>query len=341
MKKFTLFILIAILFSSCKTNLITISVQSPAPVTISNSVKQIGIVNRGIPEDKRLNQIHQTIALEGTQMLEEGTSEAIRGLKDALIENGRFESVSVLDSEKLTTSGGGIFPAPLSWEEAETICKKYNLDVLFSLEVFDTELKISPSVIPADVSNPMAVVNAVTQINLTTNVKTGWRIYNPKAKSILDEHPFTRTMNHQANGNPLGAVETIAGRKEYVKKTAYHAGRTYADRIVQHMVPAERFYFIRGGNYDFKIAKRKVRAGDWNGAADLWMKNVSSLRRKTAGRASYNMAIINEINGNVDEAINWAKRSYEQYGIRLALKYIYILNARKERDQLLKIQKTL
>jgi hypothetical protein len=180
----------------------------------------------------------------------------------------------------------------------------------------------------------------VEQITLSTVVKTGWRVYDPQMKRVLDEYPLAHTMSFQVGGNPLMTVENIAGRKEYVKQTANKAGHIYADRILPYWFRANRYYFIRGGNYDFKIAKRMARAGEWDKAAELWKKNLSSPRRKTAGRAAYNMAVINEINGNVDEAINWAQKCYEEYGIRLALQYVHILKGRKAQDNLLEIQKT-
>jgi hypothetical protein len=59
---------------------------------------------------------------------------------------------------------------------------------------------------------------------------------------------------------------------------------------------------------------------------------------KVAGRACYNMAIINEINGQLDDALGWAQKSWEDYKIRIGLRYVRILENRiYDRDKL-KIQ---
>jgi hypothetical protein len=50
------------------------------------------------------------------------------------------------------------------------------------------------------------------------------------------------------------------------------------------------------------------------------------------------MAIINEINGDLDGAIQWAQKAYENYNIRLALQYVNILRNRKAQNDLLKSQ---
>ena len=49
----------------------------------------------------------------------------------------------------------------------------------------------------------------------------------------------------------------------------------------------------------------------------IWQEETkSSPNGKLAGRACYNMAIIAEINGDLDGAIQWAQKSYENYNIR-------------------------
>ena len=44
------------------------------------------------------------------------------------------------------------------------------------------------------------------------------------------------------------------------------------------------------------------------------------------------MAIINEINGNLEDAIRWAQQAYTDYKIKLALEYLNILEGRIARN---------
>lgn len=44
------------------------------------------------------------------------------------------------------------------------------------------------------------------------------------------------------------------------------------------------------------------------------------------------MAIINEINGDLDKAIEWASKSYTDYGDKLALRYLNLLKNRKNKE---------
>lgn len=341
MKKFIPIILLGFIFPACKTNYVHISVMDPAPVTVPNTIRKAGVLNRSIPSDdaKTLNTIHQVLSGETAAMVKEGSAESIRGLKDALMENNRFELVKQLDSTVLKGPGFGIFAAPLSWEQVESICRANNIDALFALEMFDTELKINPIVIPPKTTNPLDVIASVQQqVNMETTVKTGWRIYDPGNRLIVDEYTIFQNMTFTARGvTVVAATGALISRKEAVKQTANKVGHMYADRILPYWTKVTRDYYVKA-NSNFKIAKRKARTGNWNGAAEIWEKETTNSSRKVAGRACYNMAIINEINGNLDKAIEWAQKSYENYNIRLARNYVNMLRNRKYQSDRLKSQ---
>ena len=50
------------------------------------------------------------------------------------------------------------------------------------------------------------------------------------------------------------------------------------------------------------------------------------------------MGVINEINGDVDAALAWAQKAYEDYGIRKSLEYTRILENRLMKREVLKEQ---
>jgi hypothetical protein len=72
-------------------------------------------------------------------------------------------------------------------------------------------------------------------------------------------------------------------------------------------------------------------------ATGLWEKESQS-GREIAGRAHYNMAIISEINGDLETAISWAKKAYADYRIKLGLEYTEILENRVYNEEVLKYQ---
>jgi hypothetical protein len=329
MKKHYLPLFLILILCSCKTNLVYIKVLDPALVTVPGYVKTIGIINRSIPSDasKALNKVHLFNTAEGAEMAAEGSAECIRGLKDALMENTRFAKIVVLDSIHMKCQAIGMFNSPLSWDALDSICNANGLDAVFVLELFDTELKVSaPLVVPR---SGVGIALAALQVSMNTTVRTGWRIYVPKDRFIPDEYTYTNTVTHTGTGNNIGAAtEALIGRKEAVKQAANKAGHGYVCRVTPYWITVTRDYFIKGNAF-FKMAMRKARTGNWDGAAELWEKETHNPRNKIAGRACYNMAIISEINGDLDKAIQWASIAYEEHGTRLALHYINQLKYRK------------
>lgn len=173
------------------------------------------------------------------------------------------------------------------------------------------------------------------QVNMTTLVKTGWRIYDPSSRNILDEYVLSRDLAFR--GSPMAAASAIIGHKEEVVKVGNQAGQAYAYRIMPYSVRVSRFYYVRGSS-NFTVATRMARTGNWDGAAKLWQQETTNASRKVAGRACYNMAIISEINGDLNGAMAWAQKAYENYNNRLALSYVNVLRNRQSNDAVLKEQ---
>ena len=168
--------------------------------------------------------------------------------------------------------------------------------------------------------------------DMQTIVETGWRIYYPASKSILDEYVYEESIQFSGKGiNPLVAASGLIGRKDAVNQVSNKAGRVYAMRILTYQIRVNRDYYVKGTN-NFKIAKRRAQLGKWDEAGELWEKETNNRSGKIAGRACYNMAIINEINGDLDNALRWAQKAYEDYNNKLALNYTRILENRRYKN---------
>lgn len=335
---------LALLSISCSsTNLMTLSVMEPAPVTISPSIRTVGIVSRTKPEDQNrvLDALHRVVSLEGQAIEIEGAQSSIDGLQSQLNWNKRFDRVKFLDQVDLRGFGAGVFPAPLGWDEVAKVCKDNGVDALFVLEVFTTDTKFDYAAKPASLQTPVGEIKTVEhQVNMRTNVQTGWRIYDPVRKAIYDEYSLNRDMNFAAKTvNPLVAAEGMIERKEAVKKVGYMAGQAYASRIQPYWIRVSRDYYVKGTD-NFTQGMRLARAGQWDDAAKGWLQDTRDGSHKIAGRACYNMAIISEINGELDNAISWAQKSYTEHGNKLALTYLRLLRDRKYNQSVLDHQMT-
>jgi hypothetical protein len=341
MKNSITILMSVLILASCKTNELYLNVVEPAPVQIPSSVQNVGIINRYLPTDetKVIDAIDKTLSLEGKNLDKDGAAETVKGLAEELSGNVRFTSVAVIDDIKFKTSSLESFPAPLKWEIVEMICAEKNADALFALERYDTDTKVNYSSQKVDMKTPLGNIPALEHtVDMQTVVQTGWRIYYPSAKSILDEYVYDESIVSTGKGiNPLVAAAGLMGRKDAVNQVSNKAGREYALRILPYQIRVSRDYYVKGTD-NFKIAKRRAQMGKWNEAGELWEKETNNSNGKIAGRACYNMAIINEINGDLNTALGWAQKAYEDYNNKLALDYVRILENRRYKDDIVKAQ---
>jgi hypothetical protein len=341
MKKYFILPVLVLAATSCATQELYLNVTQPAPVTIAPEIKTIGIIDRSDPTDqtKTIDMIDQLLTLEGDELDSIGTLEAIRGVTQELKENDRFNEVKLLTDLKFKASSVGSLPSPLTWEQVEGICLENGTDALFALEMYDTDTHINYSTAKTQVSTILGDIPAIEHIaSMEIIVKTGWRIYSPADRAILDEYIVGETVVFTGRGiNPAVAVSTLGHRESAVKEVSNKAGHIYALRLIPYRLRATRDYFVKGTD-NFEIAKRKAQLGEWDEAAVLWEKETSNHDMKIAGRAHYNMAIINEINGDLETAKTWAQKSYSDYNIKLALDYVRILENRAYNQEVLKYQ---
>ena len=330
-----------LLYSCASTEYVHISVMEPAPVSLPPSMKSIGVVNRSqaIKATKIIDAIDKVFSLEGANLDKDGANATISGLTDELMKNNRFTEVKPLVNLDLKSVGAGIFPSAMDWDAVQKICQENHVDALFALELFDTDSKIGYAANPVSLNTPLGHLPAIgQQANISTQIKTGWRIYDPVGRNILDEYPITRSVSRSAGSiNPALAAYVLTSRKEAVKEVSTRIGQIYADRIIPFWIRVTRDYYVRGSD-NFRMARRKAQTGNWNEAGSLWQQETNNPSGKVAGRACYNMAIISEINGDLDAAIGWAQKGYENYGNRLSLHYVNILKNRKEAMQVVQDQ---
>jgi hypothetical protein len=336
----TLLGIVIVCYSCSSTNLMSLSVTEPAPVSLPPAAKTAVVVNRSRAADdsRTIDAIHRTFSLETKEQQAAGSAASVTGLTDALIRSNRFAAIKTPTNFDLRSFGAGVFPVVMSWDTVQKICDENHADVLFSLELFDADSKVGVNVAGlTNVASGVATLAGGT--NVKTQVKTGWRIYDPASHSVLDQYIICRDLATQG-GSIFATGAAMLTRKEEVIKAGNYAGEDYASRIIPYSIRVSRFYYVRG-NASFHLAKRMAQAGDWDAAGKLWAQNTNSPSRKVAGRACYNMAIISEINGDLNGALTWAQKSYEMYRTPWALSYVNLLRNRQNNDAVLRSQTEL
>ncbi|MEQ3661489.1 MAG: DUF6340 family protein [Flavobacterium sp.] len=339
-----LFILTSILLVSCSaSSTLTLSVNQPSTVYLSKEVKNIGILNRSQPSVNynKFDILDKILTAEEKNLDKNGAEESLKGLEQSLKNNSRFTNVIQIDSLIFKEYGIDRFSPLLKNEDIAKICSKYNIEAIYELSFYDTDAIINYKTVTNQKVNTFGIKIPIIehQVTINTLIKTGWRLYDNINKQVSDQYTTSNNFIVSGNGiNPVKAYETITNRKDEVNRISKNNGLQYGNQLLPYTIRERRLYFVKG-NKNFETAQRKAQTGDWDGAGELWKKETLNRDNKIAGRAYYNMAIICEINGDLDKAIDWASKSYSEFNIKEGLQYVKILKGRINKNKILEAEK--
>ncbi|MFH0895332.1 MAG: DUF6340 family protein [Bacteroidota bacterium] len=326
----SLFILVALLSSCSKYGFVNLKYPNPPAMVLPENIKTIAIVNRSLtPKTEKNNKALEAITsgeIAGSDKI--ASDECLKGVYDRI--NGWGQMTIVIPAKtRLYGTGTRVTPEILDWKLVKNICDSNKADALLVLETFDSN---SDLVAGAVVNTATALItgNQVkpsmpSQIRM--NVLSFWRLYDPVNKKIIDQFQSNSQLVFDAGGAALNVPPPDA-----LPKTAYNAGMLYIERFLPSYYFVHRDMYKRGkggAKQMFKTAFRRAEVANWDGASELWTKLSNDRKRKNAGRACLNMAVACEVKGNIDMALVWAKKAYEDYRDKTARSYVNNLQYRK------------
>lgn len=316
------------LLASCKSST-SLQVMRPADIGLPDHILHFIVADRTRPDEshKNTNVIEGIFTGEGIGIDKEGSKACLESVKASLLQTPRF-TVDIASVTGMKGTGTAKMPPALPWDTVIKICNARNADALVVLESFDSNS------LPYVQPGPNGTVYNRTRVN----VLCSWRIYDPKKRTILDEH--TQTSEYIYDGVIGGLLDLAIQRQrklEMMRNAGAAAGDIYGHRIAPQWIWVSRMYYSKGSP-EMKSATRMVRVNNWDKAGELWRSQLNNPKEKVAGRAHYNMALYAERMGNIDEAISWSEKAYTSYGNKHALRYRDQLYFRKQEIERVKEQ---
>ncbi|HET6558314.1 MAG TPA: DUF6340 family protein, partial [Prolixibacteraceae bacterium] len=105
----------------------------------------------------------------------------------------------------------------------------------------------------------------------------------------------------------------LFSRLPSVKQALINGGIKIALDVDSKISPAwtqeKRGYFVFDRKDD--RGRQLMNENNIEGAKAFWMEKAQSTNKKTKSRAEYNLALASELDGNIDEAIEWGLKSYQ------------------------------
>lgn len=307
----------------------TWQVLRPADINGIDNIERVTILNRTEDPNKGSgrNLMEGILTGETIGADKRGAEDCTMALRECLSRSENYKTVTIIN-KKIQGSGRSYMAAPLSWDSIDSLCKQNNAQALIVLEYFDSNSGISTVAnggpIPASSSGRGNANNTV--------IKTGWRMYVPSSKTIIDEFEMQTWTTYGKNPNGV-IVDNYIRKHNVIKGTGMRAGIEYGFRVSEQWINIAHSYF-KGGNPVMKQASRYSRAGNWQEAARIWENEANnSYSRKIKSRALHNLAVYHARQGNNPDAMSFAQRAMElrRYGNTMQL--MNYLNTRIAQEQ--------
>ncbi|MQY79262.1 MAG: hypothetical protein GH151_08750 [Bacteroidetes bacterium] len=324
---------------SCSTSKIVIDIPRPSDIDIPEKIKKLALVKYRLRDDTTYvtNVIREMISGEGAMVEKVAIDNAMNGFWGKMKEYSRF-TITGLEERLVDHKTESGFPEPLPWQEIKEICEKSNSDALVSLESFRASTSVnysfySKSKKKVEEGQLRTVVYDIREQvvhvgQLLAEVELGWRFYYPAESKILFMKTIQDSTIREVKANSKKEAERkLPGKKNAIEEVSFMAGEQFAQLLNPGYTTVERRYFPKG-NDDFKMAKTYVFQRYWDKAAELWERNLNNPNPRIASAAKYNMAMINEMKGKMENALELAKTAWQLNQNKTIETYIQLLENR-------------
>lgn len=338
-----LFCAAALLLSAC-TSTVHLQALAPAVVRMPDEMQKIATANRIIPatgQDKFHDILEGVFTGEGPGVDHAGAQECVLVLGQALMQNSpRFKvTPAQLQLQGRTRE---FFLAPMAPRYVKDVCRQSQVDGIVVLEAFDSDMAVSHKDevrVVKDKDNVERRVKVV-KVEMLMKVVSGFRTYSAGTGLIVDQAKLEDQFVWHSEGESYRqALRNLPAPEECIRRVAHMSGDKYARRIAPSYFTLTREYYTKAkGDQLMKQAQLRASAEDWQGASALWQQAAKNLNPVVAGRAFYNLAVVSELNGKLDEAVDWAKKSAYTCNNKAAIGYLRNLQFRQQEQQVIQEQ---
>lgn len=324
MKKLLFIVLIAFISVGCKSRF-RITVKEPAVVDLPNDARSFGIINavneENSPEQKIAGAVLGTAQINGNV---EAAERAVAGALRALDQSNSLTGTKVPQIEGVYNADGSV-----NWSMLDSIAEKEGFDGFIELSKMETQSPVGGTVL----------ANASGQNNMRLDGSMYINTYIIKDHVAIEQYKVFHRYNIPTSGSTsvINILNDSKRKTEYFKALGFQLGYKAASLLYPNWKWVNRTYFNKGSRI-LKRAKPMIREGNWDIAEEQLEMGLNAKSDRVRGRVLYNLALVNEGQGELDKAIEYAKESALACGNKLANEYLNTLKDRKRQMMILEQQ---
>jgi tetratricopeptide (TPR) repeat protein len=317
----TLFIGSLFFITSCKTSF-RISVKEPAVIAISDSIEQFGVVNNVTKMNSPEEVAGSLLGGNAPNANITAAERAVDGIFRALDRSDKLHGIT-FETNQFKSSDGQI-----NWAYIDSAAKANGLDGFIEIAELRTVSPVGGSVMANMEGKSRTYIDGTAYVN-----------YYIANEHISHERMVVRYRHNirLSEGNTVfDILNDVKKKQEQYRALGFELGYKAGKLIYPNWVWANRKYYNKGSK-ELKRAKPMIHKGNWDIAEKQLEYGLDNHKEKVRGRICYNLALVNEGQGEIDKAIEYAERAALEYGDKMANDYLVILRERKRQLEQIKL----
>lgn len=330
-----LIFLIGLVAVSCKSYYTTLTIETPKPAKeeLPSDIQSLTLMNRSMSNQfllHREDSLQLYFYRNGYQLskivLDSLASDTtIRALAELMFESGRYDVVVPAERNLNRDLSYELLPDTLSTIQVNQICHQYNTDALLVMERFST--KVMSDFSQEKYFDQSTGSSYSFYASLDVKYNAFFRIYKPGTNTLVKEIELIDTIYWESADY---SQQRLFSKLPNIKQALINTGIKIALDVDSKISPVwsseKRGFYL----FDLKNdrGQQLMNENKTNEAIAFWMEKAQSTNKKIRSRAEYNLALASELDGNVDQAIEWGLKSFYshyQYQTEVYLKKLKAL----------------
>ena len=319
-------------------NFIGIETYNPAEVTFPDKVNKLLIVNNSVaqPEDWGYELTIQGKEQGGNKVkADSALLEACRSLGSAIVDASFFNDV-LLYNKAVRQDKNAHLDTKLTAEQVEALCEETGTDAIISIDRLLFDMK-------KEVTDLGVYVTGLIDVKMAGVVRS---YVSGRELPLTTIHLNDSTMWGESAENQTVLNKILPSPEDALKASGEYFGLKLYANFVPHWQKETRWYFTGMGSR-WKEASAYAEKEKWAEAEARWnaiYKNAENWNPRS--RAASNLALCNEMKGDLVKALEWATISYNLFKENKGNKeytdfmevYVKVLTERIRSDKKLNIQ---
>lgn len=281
-------LLMAVLFTSC-TAYIKVAIDEKAKASSSEGFQKVGVFNRTRQDPNQPGVSNKTI-IENNNI---AVDKSIDGAFNSMVRNNIWVKEYDMDSIGMIVG--------FDWEILDSLGKVDTLDFFIELGNIEVRTTGTGSLGALITGQSREVRQKLTGLMYVS-------FYDLDSHFVQELLIVKHDEDFPISLNPLEAKNNARSKKAGLERMGYQLGFRASELVFPHVITVNRQYY-KYGSKSINEVRRFIANRQWAAAAAVLVLTMDDGKAGKRGKELFNMAMVQEAQGNLDQAIEFAERS--------------------------------